>query len=400
MASVPDESRPRYRSEVVGSLASVDAAAWNRIAGARSPFVRHEFLSALEAHGCACRETGWSPCHVLLYSDDRLLGAVPMYAKSHSYGEFVFDWAWADAYARAGLEYYPKLVVSIPFTPAPGPRLLYERTRRSSPVPDLLVEAALAFARQAEISTLHWLFTDDEDSERLSRRGHLIRSGCQFHWRNPGFRDFQDYLDGFTSKRRKAIRRERREAAAAPVDIEMRHGTEMSEGQWAAYHALYASTYERKYGYPFLTRDFFLAVGASMGEGVLVVLARRGSRYVAGAHLFRDASMLYGRNWGCAEFHPALHFEMCYYRAIEYCIDRRLAGFEAGAQGEHKILRGFMPVLTRSAHWVRHDAFRDAIEHFLVREERGIRAYIAEMRNHSPFKCGGAGSSAAPAMLR
>lgn len=385
----PSEERPsRYRTEIVDSLASVDAAEWNRIAGTRNPFVRYEFLFALEKHGCACHETGWAPCHVLLYRDDRLLGAVPMYAKSHSYGEFVFDWSWADAYARAGLEYYPKLVVSIPFTPAAGPRLLYERTRRGSEAPDLLVDSALAFARHAGISTLHWLFTDDDDSDRLSHRDHLIRSGCQFHWCNPGFRDFQDYLDAFTSKRRKAIRRERREAAAAPVDIEIRHGTEMSEGQWDAYHALYASTYERKYGYPFLTRDFFRAVGESMGEGVLVVLARRGARYVAGAHLFRDASMLYGRNWGCSEFHPSLHFEMCYYRPIEYCIARGLGGFEAGAQGEHKILRGFMPVLTRSAHWVNHDAFRRAIEAFLVREERGVRAYIAELRTHAPFRCG------------
>ena len=225
-------------------------------------------------------------------------------------------------------------------------------------------------------------------------------SGCQFHWRNPGFRDFQDYLDAFTSKRRKAIRRERREADAAPVEIEVRDGSEMGEGQWAAYHALYASTYERKYGYPFLTRDFFLAVGETMTDGVLVVLARRGSRYVAGAHFFRDASMLYGRNWGCFEFHPCLHFEMCYYRAIEYCIAQGLDGFEAGAQGEHKILRGFMPVLTRSAHWVRHDAFRKAIEDFLAREERGVRAYISEMRNHSPFRYGASAPSRNPARIR
>ena len=286
-ANAGQEPAARYRSEIVGSLASVDATQWNRIAGERNPFVRHEFLSALEAHGCACSETGWSPCHVLLYRGKRLVGAVPMYAKSHSYGEFVFDWSWADAYARAGLQYYPKLVVSIPFTPAAGPRLLHERSGANSEVPDLLVETAIAFARHAEVPTLHWLFTDDEDSARLSQREHLIRSGCQFHWRNPGFRDFQDYLDAFKSKRRKAIRRERREAATAPVEIEVRDGTEMGEEQWAAYHALYASTYERKYGYPFLTREFFLAVGETMAEGVLVVLARRASRYVAGAHFFR-----------------------------------------------------------------------------------------------------------------
>ena len=397
MATLGREPRTRYRSEIVGDLAAVDAVAWNRLAGEHNPFVRHEFLSALEAHGCACHETGWSPCHVLLYDDERLVGAVPMYAKSHSYGEFVFDWSWAGAYARAGMEYYPKLVVSIPFTPAAGPRLLYERTGSDPQVPDLLIESALAFARHAKVPTLHWLFTDEDDSARLGRREHLIRSGYQFHWRNPGFRDFHDYLDAFTSKRRKAIRRERREAGAAPVEIEVRHGTEMDETRWAAYHALYASTYERKYGYPFLTRDFFLAVGETMAEGVLVMLARRGTRYVAGAHLFRDGSMLYGRNWGCFEFHPSLHFEMCYYRPIEYCIDRQLEGFEAGAQGEHKILRGFMPVLTQSAHWVRHDAFRKAIEDFLIREDRSIRAYITQMQSHSPFRSGTAAPVARPA---
>ena len=379
----------RYRTEVVGGLEVVDAAEWNRVAGERNPFVRYEFLSALETHGCVCSETGWAPCHLLLYGGDRLLGAVPMYAKSHSYGEFVFDWAWAQAYARAGLHYYPKLIVSIPFTPATGPRLLYERARGDPQIPGLLVEAALEFARRAEISTLHWLFPEDEDRAQLSRQGHLIRSGCQFHWRNPGYRDFQDYLDAFTSKRRKAIRRERREAAAAPVEIELRHGTEMGDEHWTAYHALYASTYERKHGYPALTREFFRAVGESMGERMLVILARRGSRYVAGAHLFRDASVLYGRNWGCSEFHASLHFEICYYRAIEYCIARGLSGFDAGAQGEHKLLRGFMPVLTRSAHWIRHTGFREAIERFLVREDQGVRAYIDEIQGHSPFNATG-----------
>ena len=376
----------RYRSEIVAGLESVDADEWNRIAGERSPFVRYEFLSALETQGCVRSETGWVPRHLLLYGDDRLLGAVPAYAKSHSHGEFVFDWAWAEAYTRAGLHYYPKLVVSIPFTPATGPRLLYERGDDHRRVPDLLVEAALRFARRAGVSTLHWLFVGADDSARLSRQGHLIRIGCQFHWRNPGYRDFQDYLDGFTSKRRKAIRRERREAAAAPVEIELRHGTEMRDEHWAAYHALYAATYDRKFGYPALTRGFFRAVGESMGERVLVILARRGSRYVAGAHLFRDASVLYGRNWGCSEFHASLHFEICYYRAIEYCIARGLSDFDAGAQGEHKILRGFMPVPTRSAHWIRHPGFREAIERFLVREEQGVRAYIEEMQGHSPFK--------------
>ena len=312
---------------------------------------------------------------------------MPIYAKSHSHGEFVFDWAWAEAYMRAGLHYYPKLVVSIPFTPATGPRLLYERTRGDRRVPDLLVEAALEFARRAGTSTLHWLFVDDEDGARLSRQGHLTRIGCQFHWRNPGYRDFQDYLDGFTSKRRKAIRRERREAAAAPVEIELRHGTEMRDEHWAAYHALYASTYDRKYGYPALTRGFLsqrrrIHGGTGAGDP-----RPPGFPATSPAPISSGTPRCSMVETGAARsFHASLHFEICYYRAIEYCIARGLSDFDAGAQGEHKILRGFLPVPTRSAHWIRHRGFREAIERFLVREEQGVRAYIDEMRNHSPFK--------------
>lgn len=374
-----------FRAEIVQGLETVDALAWNRVAGDRNPFVRYEFLAALERHGCACEETGWSPHHVLLYRADELLGAVPMYAKSHSYGEFVFDWGWADAYARAGLEYYPKLVVGIPFTPAAGPRLLFDRAGTDPAVPDMLAGAAVEFTRRAELSSLHWLFTLDDDTEVLSRHAHLVREGCQFHWSNPGYRDFQDYLDGMTSKRRKAIKRERREAARAPVEIEVLHGRDVTEAQWRAYHRLYASTYDRKWGYPSLTEEFFIDVGQSMGDSALLMLARRGETYVAGAHMFRGAEVLFGRNWGCSEFHPSLHFEICYYRAIEYCIEQGLSGFEAGAQGEHKITRGFMPVKTWSAHWVRHDAFRDAIGEFVTRERQGVDGYIDEMRDHSPF---------------
>ena len=377
---------PEYRAEIVGSLESVSPTQWNRLAGVANPFVRYEFLRALERQGCASDETGWSPCHVLLYRGERLLGAVPMYAKSHSYGEFVFDWGWADAYMRAGIDYYPKLVVGIPFTPASGPRLLYDKGAPEQEIPALLIGAAVEFARRSEVSSLHWLFTLADDTEQLARQGHLLREGCQFHWRNPGYRDFQDYLGSLTSKRRKAIKRERREAARAPVEIEILSGRDITDGQWDAYHALYSSTYDRKFGYPSLTVGFFEEVARTMPDSVLLVLAKRDARYVAGAHLFRGSEIVYGRNWGCSEFHRSLHFEICYYRVIEYCIEQRLGGFEAGAQGEHKITRGFLPVPTWSAHWVRHEAFRDAIGEFVARERRGIDGYIAEMETHTPFK--------------
>ena len=388
MVDGSDGGGAQFRAEIVPGIEHVDATDWNRVAGDENPFVRHEFLYAMERSGCACDATGWSPHHVVLYRGEELLGAVPMYAKSHSYGEFVFDWGWADAYSRAGLEYYPKLVVGVPFTPAAGPRLLFDRAGADESVPDMLAAAAVEFTRRVELSSLHWLFTLEDDTAVLSRHDHLLREGCQFHWSNPGYRDFQDYLDGLTSKRRKAIKRERREAARAPVDIEVLHGKDVTEDQWRAYHRLYSSTYDRKFGYPSLTEAFFMEIGETMGACALLILARRAGRYVAGAHLFRGARVLFGRNWGCSEFHRSLHFEMCYYRAIEYCIEHRLTGFEAGAQGEHKITRGFMPVKTWSAHWVRHDAFRDAIGEFVTRERRGIDGYIDEMESHSPFHAG------------
>lgn len=388
----PGESGATYRAEVVAAMDEVPAADWNRLAGAHNPFVRHEFLSALERHGCVGTDSGWMPRHLVLYRDQTLVGAMPMYLKAHSYGEFVFDWGWAEAYSRAGLDYYPKLLVAVPFTPAAGPRLLIGAEPSDDDIRRMLIGAAVTVARRSEVSSLHWLFANHEDHEALASSDLLIRSGHQFHWQNPGYRDFQDYLDALTSKRRKQIRRERREAASAPVDIEVLTGESASAEQWNAYHRLYASTYDRKWGYPSLTPAFFREVGRTMADSILLVLARRRGRYVAGAHFFIGIDTLFGRNWGCTEFHPSLHFEMCYYRAIELCIERRLARFEAGAQGEHKITRGFLPVATHSAHWIRHDGFRRAIEDFLREERRNTERYIAAAARHTPFKSVIAGS--------
>jgi predicted N-acyltransferase len=377
---------PELTCRVAESLDEVSAEDWNRIAATGQPFLRHEFLAALEHTDCVGDDAGWYPRHLLFHAGDVLVAAAPMYLKTHSYGEFVFDWSWADAYARAGLDYYPKLVSAIPFTPVAGPRLLLDTGIPSEPLRRAVAAAALEVAERSGVSSVHWLFTEEADTHALDSSGFLIRTGCQFHWPNPGFRDFQDYLDGLRSKKRKQIRRERREAARSGLDIELLSGSDLSDSQCDAYHDLYASTYDRKWGYPSLSREFFYEVRRSMGDSFLLVLARNAGRYVAGAHLFRGQKRIYGRNWGCSEYHRSVHFEMCYYKPIEYCIEHGLDVFEAGAQGEHKLSRGFLPVLTRSAHGILHPAFRRAVGEFLSREHLEIRRYAAEMTERSPFR--------------
>ncbi len=382
----PEPLGAPLRATVAERLSDVPAAAWNRLAGDDNPFLRHEFLVALERHGCVGGDSGWYPRHLLMYAEERLVGAAPMYLKVHSFGEFGSDWAWADAYARAGMAYYPKLVSAIPFTPATGRRLLCAPGADSAAIRAAIVDAALAIGRSAGVSSLQWLFASEDDNRLLEARGHAARIGCQYHWRNHGYRDFQDYLEHLRSKRRKQVRRERREANAGDVEIQVLSGDEASEADWRAYHALYSATYDRKWGYPSLTPEFFCEIGRSMPESAMLVLARRGSSCVAGAHLFRGRNVLYGRNWGCREYLPSLHFEMCYYRGIEYCIDQGLAVFEAGAQGEHKIWRGFLPQATHSANWFRDPGFRDAIDDFLRREHAQIGDHMDIMRQHLPFR--------------
>lgn len=365
---------------------AVPAAAWNRLAGAANPFLRHEFLAALERHRCVGPGTGWSPCPLAAEENGRLVGALPLYRKSHSFGEFVFDWSWAEAYERAGLAYYPKLLCAIPFTPVSGPRLLAAPGPDSEALREALAGTVLEHARAQPISTLHCLFTPAREAALLQAQGLLLRAGCQFHWHNPGYRDFDDFLDTLSAKRRKEIRRERRDAARAGVDIEALRGDEVSERQWRAYYRFYRSTFDRKWGFPSLTEGFFREIGRSMPESVRLVVARRAGRYIAGALFMRGREALYGRHWGCIEHHPSLHFELCYYRGIEHCIEAGLERFEAGAQGEHKIWRGFLPVRTWSAHWIRDAAFRGAIEAFVDRERRAVERYIEELEGHSPYR--------------
>lgn len=367
-------------------LDDIPARAWNALAGDINPFLRHEFLAALERHGCVGTEAGWVPQHLAVYDGERLLGAAPLYLKDNSYGEFVFDWAWASAYQRAGLPYYPKLVAAVPYTPVSGPRLLVADTLQKEAVADTLIQGAIEHARQLKVSSLHWLFTSERDTERLEQQGLLRRTGCQFHWHNHGYADFNDFLAGFSAEKRKKVKRERRRVAEADVEIEVLHGDQVSEGQWEIFHQFYSSTFWKKGGIASLTLDFFKELGRSMPRNVVLVLAKHGGRYVAGAFNLRGSDTLYGRHWGCIEEFHSLHFEVCYYRAIDYCIENGLKRFEAGAQGEHKISRGFLPTPTWSAHWLSHPAFSRAVEHFLTQEEYHMKYYMKELGEHSPFK--------------
>jgi len=368
------------------SIQDLSAAEWNRLGTCDNPFVRYEFLAALERHGCVGESFGWIPQH-LAYRDSRgrLLGAVPLYLKDNSYGEFVFDWSWADAYDRAGGRYYPKLVVAAPYTPATGPRLLLADDAPAD-VADRLIDAALDHARRLEVSSLHWLFTDDAQTARLERHGLMRRTGCQFHWHNRGYRDFDDFLAAFTAEKRKKVRRERRRVQESGLAIEVVSGDGASDEQIATAEMFYRTTFDKKWGVATLNLPFFREVAERMGEQLVLLLARDASRYVAGAICFRSRDTLYGRHWGCVAEYHSLHFELCYYQGLEYCIREGLARFEPGAQGEHKVSRGFLPTPTWSAHWIADPRFAQAIGDFLRREHRGMEHYMEELAGHSPFK--------------
>lgn len=374
------------RSLTVESLAEVPPAAWNALVDGDQPFLRHEVLAAMERHGCVGVATGWQPRHQLVYRSGVLVGACPSYVKTNSYGELVFDWAWADAYRRAGLPYYPKLVAAVPYTPITGPRLLAGNVADASTVKDRLIDGVVAAAQG--MSTAHWLFPDSPDRDRLEDKGMLTRLGCQFHWHNPGYRDFQDFLDQLVAKKRKNILRERRRVQEAGIELEVLDGHAATEAHWEVFHDFYRDTFLRLGGYPTLSEAFFKELGASLPNTVVLVLARQARRYVAGALSLRGKRSLYGRHWGCRQSFDGLHFEACYYQGIEYCIRHGLGRFEPGAQGEHKVSRGFLPTATYSSHWVAHPAFRQAIRRHLAVERQAMVEYIEEMRSHSPYRAG------------
>ncbi|HEX9183675.1 MAG TPA: GNAT family N-acetyltransferase [Burkholderiales bacterium] len=364
---------------VVGSLAGVPAAQWNALA-ACNPFLRHEFLGALLESGCASARTGWQPQFLLLERDGVLAGAAPLFVKSHSRGEYVFDWAWADAYVRAGLAYYPKLVCAVPFTPVRGPRLL----AADEAAREALAAAALVAAR--EFSSLHVLFAPQAEAALLERQGMLLRRTVQFHWANEGYADFEAFLARLSHQRRKTIRQERRRVREAGVTFRWLEGAAIDANDWEFFHRCYARTYLAHGNRPYLSLDFFQRIGAAMPENLVLVLAERDGAPIAAALDVRDAEALYGRYWGALEHVPLLHFEACYYQGIEYAIARGLARFEGGAQGEHKLFRGLMPVETLSAHWLAHPRFARAVEDYLAREAQGIAQYVNELHEHTPFK--------------
>lgn len=368
------------------SLDTLPATAWNRLGGDRDPFVSHEFLAALERHDCL-EPFGWQPRHVtLLDADGNLRGAVPFYVKDNSYGEFVFDWEWAEAYQRAGLAYYPKGVVGVPYSPVTGPRLLLANPDDEAAAREL-VDAVHALAAELQLSSVHWNFLEPRDAVRLETTDLLPRTGWQYHWQRRGETDFEALLMNFKRDKRKKIRQERRRAAASDLRFETVHGDELCSADWQAFHALYLRLFERKWGMPTLTQGFFSEIGSRLGRRVMLQLARdaHGSM-VAAAFFLRGDRTLYGRHWGCREALDGLHFELCYYRGQEYCLDHGLERFEPGAQGEYKIARGFLPTVTRSAHWIADDRFRAALGDHLARERRAVDHQVGMLAAHSPYR--------------
>jgi len=376
-------------ARILHSIEEISSAEWNAcanpaVAGAYNPFLRFEFLHALEASGSAVAKTGWQPFHLALEEENNLLGVVPMYLKNHSQGEYVFDYAWADAWHRAGGNYYPKLQCSVPFTPATGRRLLArdgtEDTER------LLLGACIQVADQMEVSSVHLTFLPEHQWQLAAELGYLRRMDSQFHWHNPGYQSFDDFLADLSSKKRKNLKRERREALANGIEIDWLTGSDLTEAHWDAFYRFYVDTGSRKWGSPYLTRRFFSLISETMAEDILLILCRRDGRYIAGALNFIGGDTLFGRNWGCIEDHRFLHFETCYYQAIDFAINRGLAKVEAGAQGGHKVARGYLPEATYSAHWIRDAGFRSAVADYLERERQHVQEDIEYVEERTPFK--------------
>jgi predicted N-acyltransferase len=369
-------------------IAEIGAGDWDACAGTDNPFVSHAFLSAMEDSGSASSRTGWLPQHAVLRRDGgEIVGIVPMYAKSHSYGEYVFDHGWANALERVGEAYYPKLQAAVPFSPVPGPRLL---RRPGSGIPIGAMANALEQACAShKLSSVHVTFCRQDEWEGLGDAGWLQRIGMQFHWENEGYADFEGFLGALSSRKRKVLRRERRDANAAGLTFHALSGAEITERHWDAFYAFYQSTVDRKWGSAYLTRSFFSLLGERLGDKVVLMYAENGTKPVAGALNLVGEEALYGRNWGCRGDWPFLHFELCYYRAIDWAIEHKLKRVEAGAQGRHKIQRGYLPKPTYSAHWITHAGLRRAVASFLADERAGIEAEMAALAEESPFRKGG-----------
>lgn len=373
----------------VDSIDQVAPQQWGSLNLDQNPFIQYQFLSALEQSGSVGEGSGWQVHHLLMHDDNRcLIGAVPCYLKQHSYGEYVFDWGWADAYQRAGIAYYPRMVCAVPFTPATGSRLLVATAAAGNAVEirQRLAKALIDEAQRLQLSSVHCLFLPEQEADGMVGSNWLPRHDLQFHWRNNRYQDFDEFLASFSSKKRKNVKRERRRVSDAGITMEIVAGDELSTEQWRFFYRLYRHTAYKRGGTAYLTEGFFNLIGEHMADSVVMVFAKEGQRYVAAALNFRGGQSLYGRYWGCLDEYDSLHFETCYYSAIEYCIDHQIELYEAGAQGEHKLSRGFMPTTTRSAHWLAHPQFAEAVADFLDDERQQIAGYQNRLNDHAPFK--------------
>jgi predicted N-acyltransferase len=374
--------------KIITSIADIPAAQWDLLAG-NNPFICHAFLRALQESGCTTLESGWEVQFLTAWQDGLLIGAMPLYNKYHSYGEFVFDWAWAEAYQRHGLDYYPKLLSAVPFAPVTGPRIL----ATTAAVRAQLILAALRLARDAGASSLHCLFPDESQALEMAQHGMMLRRGVQLHWRNPGYADFAAYLADMRRDKRRKISQERRQVVDAGITFMRIRGTDVTAEMWKFFMRCYTHTL-RQYNSPQpLNLDFFMRIGAAMPQNILLVIASRDGAPIASALNLFSNDALYGRSWGTLEYHSGLHFETCYYQAIEFCIEQKIALFEGGAQGEHKLARGFLPVATWSAHWLAQPEFAHAVEEFLQREAGAINQYVDELNDSNPFKPGSTSNS-------
>ena len=372
--------------KILHSVDEISESTWNDCAKASppyNPFLNHKFLIALEKSNSVSPETGWQPFHLKVEKNSELIGVVPMYLKSHSQGEYVFDYGWADAWQRAGGRYYPKLQSSIPFTPATGPRLLALNPNEKNI--NILLDACIGVAQKTQVSSMHMTFMPKNQWDYANQSGFLSRIDQQFHWHNAGYQGFDQFLSDLASKKRKNLKRERRDALANGITIEWATGDSLNEQHWDAFYHFYVDTGARKWGTPYLTREFFSLIGQTMPEDILLILAKREDKYIAGALNFIGGDTLFGRNWGCIEDHRFLHFEVCYYQAIDFAIKHNLKKVEAGAQGSHKVARGYLPQATYSAHWISDPNFKDAVRRFLDEERQHVADDIAYIEHRSPF---------------
>ncbi len=369
-------------------IKQIPADCWNTLVKDNNPFMRHEFLCALENNHCVGKEFGWFPCHIAIYDEktDQLIGAMPLYQKTNSYGEFVFDHAWADAYQRNNLAYFPKLVSAIPYTPASGQRLLVDdNTKKKDEIFELLINTVKQFANEQKISSFHCLFPEENEQQWMEKEGLLTRHDCQFHWHNDNYKNFDAFLEKLTPKKRKNIRQERRRVEQQNITLRVLNGNTATTQDWQHFAEFYNQTFIEKSGYPTLNQDFFIEVAQKLPDQVLLILADNSDgKCIAGSLMFSSDTKLYGRHWGCSEQIDKLHFEACYYQGIDYCIANQLHVFEPGAQGEHKIARGFIPTLTKSSHWLNNSPFQTSIEQFVEHEKAGVAHYMQSLK--SPYK--------------